>query len=233
MDTFCLTLTPTPGGFGGEDFNLNQAGMSGNWREINKSSSQELPQMMILSPLVTAGDLLGQQPGNNLEKETSAGIFSFPEPVPSDGKPVVCGFGGSVDCLRLPEDFAYRRKMRVVEMVALRNSTFLFLRCQSDGRLCFRLLFVVSRVSAGAAESAHQTNTGRCSVSPPDGGTGHGQREHAETCGARARRGRGRGRPVQPKHEPRSVLKSNLILQFKDPTKLFSRKRREAQKPWR
>lgn len=46
-------------------------------------------------------------------------------------------------------------------------------------------------------------------------------------------RGRGRGTPFQSKQEPRSVLKSNLILQFKDPTKLFSRKRREARKPWR
>lgn len=49
-----------------------------------------------------------------MEKETSAGIFSFPEPVPSDGKAVVCGFGGSLDCLQLPEDFAYRRKTRGV-----------------------------------------------------------------------------------------------------------------------
>lgn len=118
-------------------------------------------------------------------------------------------------------------------MVELPNSKFLFLRCQSDSRLGFRLLFVVSCVSACAAESAHQTNTGRCSVSPPDGGTGHGQRQPAETCGAGARKGRGRGAPLQSKQEPRSVLKSNRILQFKDPTKLFSRKRREAQKPWR
>lgn len=108
--------------------------------------------------------------------------------------------------------------------------------CFSDVSLTVVSAFVSSLlflVSAGAAESAHQTNTGRCSVSPPDGGTGHGRREHAETCGARARRGRGRGTPFQSKQEPRSVLKSNLILQFKDPTKLFSGKRREAQKPWR
>lgn len=50
----------------------------------------------------------------------------------------------------------------------------------------------------------------------------------------RAEGGEGAGGPqFQSKQAQRSALKSNLILQFKDSTKLSSRKQQEVRKSWR
>lgn len=108
--------------------------------------------------------------------------------------------------------------------------------CSSRPRLtgvCFRPPFVVSCISACPAESAHQTHPERRSLSPGDGGTGPGQREHARIVRGEGLQREGvcvgGGVPFQSKQAQRSALKSNLILQFKDSTKLFSGKRREAK----
>lgn len=90
--------------------------------------------------------------------------------------------------------------------------------CFSDVSLTVVSAFVSSLlflVSAGAAESAHQTNTGRCSVSPPDGGTGHGQREHAETCRGEGAKGAREGDaiPIQTRAEVCSEIKSDFAVQ--------------------
>lgn len=65
------------------------------WKETNKSSRLKAATHrtdLTRPSLRQATDLLGQEPGNNVDTETSAGIFSLPEPLPSNGKPVVCGF---------------------------------------------------------------------------------------------------------------------------------------------
>lgn len=90
---------------------------------------------------------------------------------------------------------------------------------------------LLSLASQPAQHNQHIKQTQSGGVPPGDGGTGQGQREHVGTPG----RGRvqGGGALFQSKQAQRSALKSNLILQLKDSTKLFSRKRREAQKSWR
>lgn len=108
------------------------------------------------------------------------------------------------------------------------KTKFLFLRCRSDSPLSFRLFFLFSlslSLFACAAESGHQINTDRGIVFRLETAkqvTDNGNTWKCMNCGCK------KAIPVQI--SVGTSLKSNLILEFNNSPKLFSRRQKKKKR---